>query len=98
MPEWRNGKRSRLKIDRRKACEFESHLRHTLETPQEYFIFLWRSTAKKNWSPSVFQRSLGELPSNTRTSPRPPSGEPLGFPNLPPRRLVLNSRFPTPSR
>ncbi len=29
-PEWRNGRRKRLKIARRKACGFESRLRHIL--------------------------------------------------------------------
>src|SRR3989344_9517902 len=44
-----------------------------LETPQEYFIFLWRSTVKKNWSPSVFQRpsTSSGLPSDTGNSRSP---------------------------
>lgn len=31
MPKWRNGRRVRLKIECRKACGFESHLRHQIK-------------------------------------------------------------------
>lgn len=66
MPEWRNGRRARLKIVSRKGCGFKSHLRHNLITssykkPKVIVIVGPTASGKTGLAIEIAKRFAGEV-------------------------------------